>query len=64
VVTSGALGQRFIVQKIEDGQVTRVGLDAENRAVIALSGPAAIVISGATEGTSEKAAYGWALRSP
>jgi hypothetical protein len=58
----GPLPQRFIVQKVEGEQVTRVELDAGNRAEIPLSGPTTIIISGSTEGTSEPAAYRWELR--
>ncbi len=58
----GPLPQRFIVQKVEGGQVTRVELDETNRAEIPLAGPATIIISGSTPGTSEAAAYNWELR--
>lgn len=55
------LAQRFIVQVIRDGGVTRVPLDASNRAEIRLDAPATVVVSGVTEGTAEKARYTWSL---
>ncbi len=58
----GPLAQRFIVQKVEAGQVTRVQLDAGNRAEIPLADVATIIISGNTQGTSEPASYRWELR--
>ncbi len=59
------LRQEFIVQVIGEGtepQVTRVALDAANRAEITLAGPAVIAISGATRGTAEPAEYRWSFR--
>ena len=57
----GPLSQRFIVQVIRDGEVTRVDLDSKNRAEIALGGPATIVIAGVAEGTAETASYTWSV---
>ena len=57
--------QGFIVQVIEEGTplaVTRVALDAANRAEITLDGPAVIAVSGATRGTVEPAPYAWIFR--
>lgn len=59
----GPLPQRFIIQKVEGSQVSRVELDAANRAEVPLAGPTTIIISGATEGTSEEATYHWELRA-
>jgi len=62
---TGPLRQEFIVQVIEEGSppnVTRVALDADNRAEIALVGPAIITVSGATAGTAEPAEYAWTFR--
>lgn len=68
VRVTGPLQQRFIVQKIEGTRenpvVTRIALDNNNRAEVALDGPAVIVVSGATPNTAEKAAYSWELRTP
>ena len=55
------LAQRFVVQVIRGEQVTRLELDAANRGQVALDGPATIAISGATDGTAEKAHYAWSL---
>jgi len=58
------LQQRFLLQIIERGQpprVTRVPLDAFNRAQIPLAGPATVVIAAITEGTTEAAPYRWSL---
>jgi hypothetical protein len=55
------LAQRFIVQVIRGEQVERVPLDAANRGQVTLGGDAIIAISGATEGTAEKARYSWTL---
>jgi hypothetical protein len=64
VRVSRPLGQEFIVQVIgeDEATVTRVPLDAANRAEITLSGPAVIAVSGATPGTAEPAAYTWSFR--
>ena len=58
------LPQRFIVQVIRDGEVTRVPVDGANRAQVTLAAPATIVVSGVTEGTAERAAYAWTLSPP
>jgi hypothetical protein len=67
-LNAGPLPQQFIVQKIEGPRdnptVTHIPLDAQNRAEIPLAGPAVIAVSGATDGTAEKAAYAWELRAP
>ena len=55
------LAQKFVVQVIRGEQVTRLELDAANRGQVALDGPATIAISGATDGTAEKAHYAWSL---
>ena len=55
------LSQRFIVQVIRGEQVTRLELDAENRGQVVLDGTETIVVSGATEGTAEKARYNWSI---
>ena len=55
------LAQKFVVQVIRGEQVTRLELDAANRGQVALDGPATIAISGATDGTAEKAHYAWTL---
>ena len=55
------LKQSFIVQVIRGEQVTRLELDAENRGQVALEGTETIVVSGATEGTAEKAPYSWSI---
>ncbi len=63
----GPMRQQFIVQKIVRGQppqVTRIPLDASNRAQITIDGPATIVVSGVTDGTAETAAYHWTLAAP
>jgi hypothetical protein len=66
--TAGTLRQQLIVQKIEGPRdaptVTRIPLDAQNRAEIPLTGPAVIAVSGATDRTAEKASYTWELRAP
>ena len=65
VRVSEPLSQEFIVQVIEEGTppaVTRVALDAANRAEITLDGPAVIAVSGATRGTAEPAGYSWMFR--
>jgi hypothetical protein len=62
------LHQDLIVQKIEGPRdnptVTRIPLDPQNRAEIPLGGDTAIAVSGATNGTNEKASYTWELRAP
>jgi len=58
------LTQRFVVQLIEGGDsstVRRLELDRENRAEVALNGPAIIVIAAVTDGTTEPAGYRWTL---
>jgi bacillopeptidase F (M6 metalloprotease family) len=64
VRVSEPLRQEFIVQVIEEGgpAVTRVALDAANRAEITVGGPAVIAVSGATQGTAEPASYNWTFR--
>jgi immune inhibitor A len=57
----GPRPQQFIVQVIRGDQVTRVALDGANRGQLTLDGPATIVVSGATDGTAEKAHYAWTL---
>jgi hypothetical protein len=57
----GPLAQQFIVQVISGEQVTRVDLGGGNRGQVALAGPSIVVISGATDGTTEKAPYSWTL---
>jgi len=55
------LAQRFIVQEIRGEQVIRLELDAQNRGEVVLDGTETIVVSGATEGTAEKAPYSWSI---
>ena len=55
------LAQRFIVQVIRGEQVTRLELDAENRGAVVLDGTETVVVSGATQGTAEKAPYSWSI---
>ena len=61
----GPLRQEFVVQMIdlsEPGRVVRISLDGNNQGQALLGGEAVvIVVSGATEGTAEKAAYRWTL---
>lgn len=59
----GPLTQRFVLQVIDrnSGEVRRLKLDTGNRATATLKGPVTIVVSGATEGTTAKAAYEWAV---
>jgi hypothetical protein len=57
----GPLQQRLIVQVIRGEEVTRLELDAANRGQVDLGGPATIVLSGATDLTTEKARYTWTL---
>jgi hypothetical protein len=59
----GPLPQRFIVQVIDraSGLVRGLELDADNRGLLTLEGPVTIVVSGATEGTTEKATYEWTV---
>ena len=65
---TGQLPQQFIVQEIAGTgsaeTVTRVPLDASNKAEIAINGPTVIVVSGATENTTDTAAYHWNLKQP
>ncbi len=61
---TGPLHQDFILQKIEGDKVTRVPVDASNHADIPLSGSTVIVISGATEDTTERASFSYHLSSP
>jgi len=60
--------QQFIVQEVAGTgsaeTVTRVPLDASNKAEIAINGPTVIVVSGATENTTDTAAYRWNLKPP
>ncbi len=62
------LEQQFIVQKIErmgeNVTITPVMLDAQNWGTVAISGPAVIVVSGATRDTAEAARYHWELLPP
>lgn len=57
--------QKFILQVIEEGTppvVAGVALDSANQAQITLSGPAIVAVSGATQGTAERARYTWTFR--
>ena len=61
------LSQRFVVQLIERGEpntVRRLELQPGNRLAVTLDGPATIVVSAVSEGTTETAAYRWSLRAP
>ncbi len=61
------LPQRFVLQLIERGEpnvVRRLELGPGNRLEVALDGPATIVVSAVTEGTTDTAAYRWSLRAP
>ncbi|MDO8616831.1 MAG: immune inhibitor A [Dehalococcoidia bacterium] len=64
----GPLRQQFIVQVIDDSgdtpQVRRIELDGDNRARIALTGRATVVVAAVTEDTAEPAAYAWSLAAP
>ncbi|MEE8369554.1 MAG: hypothetical protein V3S00_02155, partial [Dehalococcoidia bacterium] len=63
----GPLEQRYLLLLVRPGDlpiVTRVLLDAENRAVVPLDGPATIVVAAITEGTTEIAPYSWNLTGP
>jgi hypothetical protein len=60
----GPLEQRYLLLLVRPGDlpiVTRVDLDADNRAVVPLDGPATIVVAAITEGTAEIAPYSWSL---
>ena len=60
----GPLRQEFIVQVLDptEERVIRVPLDENNRGGALLGGERAIVIvSGATEGTTERASHSWSL---
>ncbi len=61
------LSQRFVVQLIERRQpntVRRLELQPGNRLAVTLDGPATIVVSAVSEGTTETADYRWSLRAP
>ncbi len=61
------LSQRFVVQLIERGEpntVRRLELQPGNRLEVTLDGPATIVVSAVSEGTTDTAAYRWSLRAP
>lgn len=56
--------QEFIVELIENddpNRVTRIALDADNRASIRVTGPVTIIIAGATDLTRERAGYRWSF---
>jgi hypothetical protein len=60
----GPLKQEFIVQVLDptEQRVVRVPLDDNNRGQALLGGePAIVVVSGATEGTTEVASYTWTI---
>ncbi len=63
----GPLEQRFLLILIQPGDlpiVTRIPVDAGNRAVVSLDGPATIIVAAITEGTTEVAQYSWSLSAP
>ena len=65
--TEGSLTQRFLLLLVERGQpsrVSRVPLDASNRAEVVLDGPATFVVAAVTQGTTDTASYRWSLSAP
>ena len=62
----GPLEQRFLLILIQPGDlpiVTRIPVDADNRAEVSLDRPATIIVASLTHGTTAVAWYSWALLS-